>query len=340
MRSGPSHERLVHLRIGARNSALALAALLVVGAAPASAVPSYCEALAYGTRCFGQDVTPDPGYATVPSSFPNSSGAEAEFQTRIGGSYETEGFESFADGDHGPLQIFQAATLAVAGVLSDSVDSGGTVRAAPLDDAINRGFPILSSQFWKNETVSSTAAELFRVSFVDPADGTTPVEVRSFGFYATAWSTNTIPGATALVLDLLFAGGGMTTIGIPHSEDGSLAGSALYFGVISDAPLIKAALRNESVLDPGDRIGFDAFTVAIVPEPSTGTLLGVGLAALGAGMRLRGRGASAPRPRQGRLHFRPRPCGRSPSSACGWLSGAWLRSRSRPLLGSNPPAIP
>jgi hypothetical protein len=278
MRSGPLPALLALLRTVARTSALALAALLVAGAAPAGAVTIECAAFS-GTCFFDQDYVADPGHATVPGSFPNSSTAEGAFQTLIGaGNFDTESFEGFADKDAAPLNIFQGGALSLIGMLSDPV-ADGRVRLAPLDDAVNRGFPTDGSLFWKNETTSDASNELFRVAFKD-ALGVSDVGVRSFGFYATAWSTQSTVGATDLVLDLFLSGGGTTTINIPHSENGNLAGSAFYFAVISDLPFIAAALRNESITNPGDRIGFDDFTVAIVPEPSTGLLLFAGLLGL------------------------------------------------------------
>ena len=282
MRSGRLPALPARLRIDVRTSALALATALLAGAAPAGAVSSACT-LGAITYCFNQDVLPDPGFATVPGSFPNSSAAEMEFQLLIGaGNFDTESFESgFMDGDDGELDIFQGGPLSLVGVLSDSVDDGGSIRLAPLDDAVNRGFPIASSLFWKNETTSDQSDELFRVTFSE--------EVRSFGFYATAWSTQSTLGATDLVLELVPDGGGSSTfVPIPHDQNGNLAGSAFYFGVISDAPFIAAALRNSTDIDPGDRIGFDGFTVAIVPEPSTALLLSAGLLGLAA---IRGRPA-------------------------------------------------
>jgi len=252
---------------------LALATALLAAASPASATTS-CT-LGATTVCFAEDILADPGFASVPASSPNSSAAEMEFQLLIGaGNFETESFESFTDGDHGPLNIFQGGALSVTGVLSDTVDSGGTVRMAPLDDAINRGFPISSTNFWKNETVDTTSPELFRVTFSE--------EVRSFGFYATAWGTQSTTGATALVLDLIPMVGAPITLVIPHSPDGNLAGSSFYYGVIADAPFIAAALRNSTDIDGGDRIGFDEFTVAVVPEPSTALLLSAGLLGIAA----------------------------------------------------------
>lgn len=258
--------------------------MLSAGATPASALPSSCTAGVVIT-CFGEDVTADPGFASVPASFPNSSTAEMQFHSLIGaGNYEFEGFEvGFSDKDEPDptLTIFdQDTTLSVIGRLSDGVPDAGKIRMAALDDAINRGFPSQGSYFFKNETIESTTAELFRVAFKDASDGTTDVGVRSFGFYATAWGTQSTLGATDLVLDLFLEAGGTVTVDIPHDPNGNLAGSAFYVGVISNAPFIAAALRNSVNINGGDRIGIDGLTVAIVPEPASGLMLGVGLLGL------------------------------------------------------------
>jgi hypothetical protein len=66
----------------------------------------------------------------------------------------------------------------------------------------------------------------------------------------------------------------------PHGHM-DLPGSVFYFGVISDLPFVAAALRNDSTTDPGDRIGFDDFTVAVVRALAGAGLRGLGLARSG-----------------------------------------------------------
>jgi hypothetical protein len=241
---------------------LTLATALLAAASPASAMSTF----------FGQNYGTHP-----PPEYMTPALAESAFVGMLGGSFQTEGFESFADKEI-PTQIFAGGP--VIGVLSDSVADGGKVRVAPLDDAGNRGFPTEGSNFWKNETTSTATDELFRVTFSDP--------VRAFGFYATAWSTQSTVGATALILELLLANDTVVaTLAIPHSQLGDLEGSVFYYGVISDVPFVKAALRNSVEINGGDRIGFDNFTVSTVPEPSTGLLLAMGLLGLAAAGRRR-----------------------------------------------------
>jgi hypothetical protein len=241
----------------ARAAALALATALLAGAAPAEAV---------STR-FAQDL----GTGAVPTEFPNSRAAEIAFRAALVDPV-TEDFSSFRTADRGPLEIFAAGP--VTATLSDTVDAGGSIRGV-LDDAANRGFAASGIQFWKNETTSNARDELFRVTF---SEG-----VRAFGFYATAWSTESTPTMDATVLALYLERDGMAAerVAIPHGHE-DLPGSVFYFGVVAEVPFLAASLRNDSTTDPGDRIGFDQFTVAIVPEPSSALLLLAGLVGLAA----------------------------------------------------------
>jgi hypothetical protein len=223
---------------------------------------------------FAQDI----GGGAVPAAFPNSTAKEGQFLAQLLDPL-AEHFSGFDVAEKGPLVIFGGAAT-----LSDTVDSGGSIRA-DLEDAANRGFGITTGdpedRFWKNETTSNAMDELFRVCFEQ--------EVRAFGFYATAWSTDSSPGNDATQLALYLERGpgmGPERIPIPHWGKEN-PGGVFYFGVITDLPFIKASLRNESTTDPGDRIGFDDFTMAVVPEPSTGLLLAGGLAGLVAAGRRR-----------------------------------------------------
>lgn len=240
---------------------LALAIALLAVASPASAMSTF----------FAQ--TPE---TSLTPDYASPADAETAFVGMLGG-VQTEGFESFLDKEI-PTQIFAGGP--VTGDLTDSVATGGKVRVAPLTDAGNRGFPTEGSKFWKNETTSDASNELFRVTFSE--------DVRAFGFYATAWSTQSTVGATALVLKFLLADDTvLSELAIPHSQLGNLEASIFYFGAISPDAFRKVVLVNMSTTDPGDRIGFDDFTVAVVPEPSTGLLLAAGLLGLAATGRRR-----------------------------------------------------
>jgi hypothetical protein len=267
MRSGRLPATPALLRTGLRASALALAALLLSGAAPAGAVSSVCESVVdVGIVCFDQDL----GTGTD-----SSDDAQSMFLAMLVNP-GTENFSSFETGETDLVKL-SFGSSGVMGWLTDGVEEGGSI--SDLDDP-ERGFPISTDQFWKNETTDGEAGELFIVNF-DTA-------VRAFGFYATAWSTQSTADATALELELIPYGGGTSTfVPIEHSQLGELEGSVFYVGVIADLPFIAAVLRNNTGCDPdecepGDRIGFDDFTVAVVPEPSTGLLLSAGLLGLAA----------------------------------------------------------
>jgi len=224
--------------------------------------------------CSGHENATRFGTTTPPITFPNSSSQQGLFLAALVNP-ETENFESFANANHGPLNIF-ASGGPVTGVLSDTVPDSGSIRGI-LDDAVDRGFPTSPDQFWKNTTTSDASDNLFRVDF--------STGVRAFGFYATAYSTEATPtmDATSLVLYLERAGGVFEAIPINHTHL-ERPGSVFYFGVTSDDPFLAAYLRNSSTTDPGDRIGFDDLTVAttLVPEPATLLLLSAGLLGLGA----------------------------------------------------------
>lgn len=262
MTSAPPSALHARLRRGARTSLAALAGALLASPAPAGAASTF----------FDQDI----GTGAVPLLLPttNAGNAQTAFLAMLVGS-QTESFESFAEADKGSLAIFAGGP--VTGTLSDTVVDGGSVRDFSDPD---RGFPIVGDQFWKNETTSLLSDELFRVTFSQ--------EVRAFGFFATAWATESSPNddATQLALYLVRNGLPDERIPIPHDRADN-PGGVFYFGVIAaDLPFIAAVLRNDSTTDPGDRIGFDEFTVAttIVPEPATGLMLlagMLGLAALG-----------------------------------------------------------
>ena len=74
-------------------------------------------------------------------------------------------------------------------------------------------------------------------------------------------------GSVQLVLELRLADGGTVSIPIAHTMT-ETPGNVFYFGVLSDDPFVRTTLRNVGATG-GDAIGFDDFTIAIIPEPGT-----------------------------------------------------------------------
>jgi len=249
-------------------SALSLFALLLLGAGPAGAYSEF-----HGEVFFGEDkgacLDPFPPYCSILES----TAAEGDFFLALVDPRK-EDFSGFESGDDGELELWGGF-----GTLSDpSEEQYGYIGTGPHED---RGFPITGTPFWKNRAYPDEG--LFAVDFEDP--------VHAFGFYATAYSTTQSEGEgadTELVLRLLLADGGTVSVPIDHWMT-EQAGNVFYFGVLSDDPFVRATLVNESDVY-GDVIGFDDFTVAIVPEPATGGLLAGGLFALAAARRSRPRG--------------------------------------------------
>jgi hypothetical protein len=253
----------------------ALVVSILALAAPAGAVSSVCPSFA-GSCSFGQDL----GNGTVPNPTDptlESNVTQAAFLAMLVDP-GTEDFAGFGIGKHDSLTLSFEGSFLGSATLTDTVASGGSIR--DFLDA-NRGFPIdEGGLFWKNETTSDASNELFVVTF-DTA-------VSAFGFYATAWSTESTPTMDATQLALYLWGDTDRTsllahLAIPHDHE-DRPGGIFYFGVIADVPFAAVSLRNDSTTDPGDRIGFDDFTVAtsIVPEPSTVLLFAAGLGGLAA----------------------------------------------------------
>jgi len=217
---------------------------------------------------FGQDLAPNNN----PNAIPNSKAAQTQFLSNFS-SFQVQSFDTFASGTSvtgaGITVSFGPAGNAT---LVGSGDGSGSVIT---NVASVGAFPI-SSPNYLNQNFDSTLTLTFQNPQV------------AFGFFAT---------------DVSDSGGNfLIKIGnaapITVLTNGQPSGNAIYFGIIDTAnPFTTVVLTNSA---PGsDLFGFDDFTICTaaqvvgpsVPEPSTLTLLGIGVAGFIKSRRRRGSSA-------------------------------------------------
>jgi hypothetical protein len=169
----------------------------------------------------------------------------------------TETFEGFTDGTAAPLG------LTFPGAGPATLNGGGSV-----DDDPDTGQNAISGSHWWRTGIGNN----FAIDFSSP--------VAAFGFYGIDI------GDIGAQLTLTLVGGGSVSINIPHSIDVGQNGSVIYFGYIDvDNPWTRAEFTNAGG-GGGDDFGFDDMTigsaqqVSPVPEPSTLSLLAVGVLGL------------------------------------------------------------
>lgn len=236
-------------RLFSGSAALGLCALLAT--APAEASPIFF---------FGEDLGAG---GSLP--VPNSAAAQASFLGNLVG-VGVEDFESLSVGSQFPLNIsFGADTATLTG--TNTVANTG-VR----NSAIAGRFAISGSNYLN---VGTDDAASFTMSFSTPQ--------AALGFYAT--DIGDFAGTLGIRLD------GAAPITVPH---GSANGSALFWGIIDTAnPFSTVTFVNIGGGSFSDAFGFDDFTIGRVdqvrnvPEPFTGTLLGLALLGVARGRRQR-----------------------------------------------------
>jgi hypothetical protein len=111
----------------------------------------------------------------------------------------------------------------------------------------------------------------------------------AFGFEITGFDPAT-PGPG--FLDFIFADGDTTYTGIPVLPTNPTESTPLFFGIISDVPVLGIRWSEgpeTNGIDCCEETGLDNFIAANpVPEPGTYGLMALGLAMLGAALRQRG----------------------------------------------------
>ncbi len=186
--------------------------------------------------------------------FPNALNARTDFLSHLIG-VGTESFESFADGQTGPLPLsFPGAGL---GTLS----GGGEIDDDP--DLTFGQQAITGSKWWRTSTGNN-----FTISFANP--------VAAFGFYAIDAGE-----ISRLQLKLTSANGNAVNVTIPHPLGFGQNGAVFFYGYIDrDNPWVSVSFTSAGA---AEFFGFDDMTVgsvqqvATVPEPaSIGVFYGLG----------------------------------------------------------------
>ena len=202
---------------------------------------------------FGEDATPGGD----PANLTNANAAHANFQSALSG-VTTEDFESFSDGDTGPLTVNfgpTAAQLSGDLLISDTPYNGRFAVSGT--NRLNAGPP-------QSLTLTFSAPQA------------------AFGFYGT--DIGDFNGQLALSFD------GGANVNIPHTINAP-NGSGLFFGYIDLNNTFTTVQFSGTGTD--DYFGFDDFTIGtreqvLVPEPSSLAMFGIGaLGPFGYGRRRR-----------------------------------------------------
>lgn len=227
-----------------RRVVFALAVLVVLaGVRHAHAVP---------TTYFGENTSPGGTVSGAPLTARNS------FLAALAGGVGTEDFESFPDGTGTPLALtFPGST----GSITATLNGSGAINQ--FSKCCGR-FATSGTQIWETD-------QAFSIDFSSP--------VAAFGFYAT--DIGDFDGTMSLTL----TGGGTTGLTIPHTVNGP-NGSLLFFG-FTDTSQTYTSVAFGNTSGGSDVFGFDDMTIgdlqqvqALVPEPSTLALAGLGLLGL------------------------------------------------------------
>lgn len=229
-----------------RNSAVVAFALLAAAG----------SANAQITTFFGEDA--GQGENVRLASFPNATAARTSFFSNLI-NVGTENFESFANGQAGPLGV----NFGVAGTAT--LAGGGNISNVPTGTNGVGRYPISGNQFWE------TSSANFTLSFSQP--------IAAFGFYGI--DVGDFNGQ----LQLTLSSGVVEVVNVGNSI-GSVGGGVLYFGLIrAGGGITSIAFGNTG--SGADFFGFDDFSIGtveqvqVIPLPpaamsASASLLGLG----------------------------------------------------------------
>jgi hypothetical protein len=203
--------------------------------------------------------------------------ARNAFLARLTATVQSEGFESFSNGQLPPLDLVFTGS---GGTLAATITGPGAVYDTPFGGRFNTTSP--GAKFWETPF-------RFDIDFAAP--------ISAFGFYGT--DIGDFQGSVTVTLTDTAAK--TTTLTIGHTVNGSTIGSLLFWGFVDESTAYTKISFGNTASDrcvanifDCDAFGFDDMVIGDqrqiittpppvgVPVPGTLALAGLALAALGA----------------------------------------------------------